>query len=101
MRIDKARAAAVGVASMDFIWPSQKRASKLGDVIDTIVDGRYYLSNMWRSRVVDSDNPHIACMLCSADGKVHQRGRVYSLESIIGSLTATEYKDPLKVLVDE
>lgn len=63
MRVDRVRAAATGVEFMDFTWPSPNNISRLGDIIDDCVDEHYFLSDMWKDRVVPSDNPMVTCKL--------------------------------------
>ena len=102
MRIDKARAAAIGVEFMEFTWPSPMLLTKrIGDYLDDNVPAKFYLSDMWNDRIVPFNDSGIACKLRSADGKVHQDGRVFKTSATICSLLATDYKKPLKVLVDE
>lgn len=91
-----------GVKAFNFDWPAQTEVTtRLKDVLETVVDERYYLSEEKTAKLVaqlegrNDDEAIIVDTRQHIDSRVGKGARIY--DSICPALNATEYKEPKKV----
>lgn len=72
---------------------------RLKDVLETEVDDKYYLSEEIQNRFITStEGENIIGRLPNGNGTNYSNDMVFHTENNIGTIKATEYKDPKKII---
>lgn len=91
-----------GIAD-NFKFPQGKKLTvRLKDILEDSVDEKYYLSeeiqNRFKLTKEIKENNNVIGTTMSESSNIGQRYAVYNIEGIMGSLLATDYKQPKQIL---
>lgn len=94
---------------MPYIFPQKQELNlKLKDILENEVDEKFYLSQEIQNRFLKFDkkfnNKNDKIILegtTGPDKTIGQRDICFSVDEIIGSLTATDYKQPKQIIIKE
>lgn len=89
----------------EFVFPEKQELTlRLKDMLEDEVDEKYYLSEMVQQRFKITDETfkkNIIGTTAPIFRTIGQRDSVYQTNSIMGSLVATDYKQPKQILIKE
>lgn len=92
---------AMGYIAEGFEFPSvQDLTLKLKDLLEPKVDEKYYLSEMVQSRFVYKPKGENVIGTTAPDFRtIGERDKVYHTDGVMGTLMATDYKQPKQIIV--
>ena len=83
-------------------FPLEKR---LKDVLEEVVDEKYYLSDKIQERLMITDLAFTKDIIGTTLGeectRIGQRDNVYNVDGVMGCLTATDYKQPKQIAIQQ
>lgn len=84
----------------NFVFPKGfDNGLRLKDLLDNEVDEKYYLSEKLQSRFVSKiEGENIVGRLPNGNGTIFSNDMVFGIDNNMGTLKATDYKDPKKIL---
>jgi len=92
----------IDVPILPFVFPQKIPLTiRLGDILDKVVAVKYFMADMWYSRIKAVKNPNFAFGLTLSDGKIHQHYEVCHVGSIAPCLAATDYKQARMVYLEQ